>query len=259
MATKSPYYRAIGKEEEVFRSAYKCKLPLLLKGPTGCGKTRLVEKMANELSTRLVQVVCNEDTSATDLLGRYLLKGGDTIWQEGPVTRAVREGHFLYLDEIAEAREDVVVLLHSLSDHRRQLFLDRSHESIAAPDAFQLIISFNPGYQTRMRRLKPSTRQRFVSLELSYPPVEIETEILAAETGANLSLCKSLAQLALRIRNMSELQLDETVSTRLLVNTALLIKQGLAPRLSADVGIVQALTDDLEVAQPLKDLVSLHL
>jgi len=256
---ETPYYRAIGKEEEVFRTAYQCQLPLLLKGPTGCGKTRLVEKMASELSTQLIQVVCNEDTSATDLLGRYLLKGGDTIWQEGPVTRAVREGHLLYLDEIAEAREDVVVLLHSLSDHRRQLYLDRPHETISAPCSFQLIISFNPGYQTRMRRLKPSTRQRFVSIELDYPSVEIETEILLNETGAQKAVCKSLSELAARIRNMTELQLAETVSTRLLVNTALLIKQGLAPRLSADVGIVQALTDETEIAQPLRDLVSLHL
>jgi nitric oxide reductase NorQ protein len=254
----APYYRAVGKEEDVFRAARQCLLPLLLKGPTGCGKSRFVEKMAHESNVPFIQVACNEDTSATDLLGRYLLKGGETIWQDGPVTRAVRLGAILYLDEIAEAREDVVVLLHSLTDHRRELYLDRTHEVLRATPSFQVVVSFNPGYQTHYKSLKPSTRQRFVSIELGYPPREIETEILERESLAPRKTCLTLVDLGGKIRNLKDIQLKETVSTRLLVHAARVMEAGLPPRLSCDVSIVGALTDDHPTAEALRDLVALH-
>jgi nitric oxide reductase NorQ protein len=255
---RPPYYRAVAKEEEVFRVARQCLLPLLLKGPTGCGKSRFVAKMAHESGAPFIQVACNEDTSATDLLGRYLLKGGETIWQDGPVTRAVRLGAILYLDEIAEAREDVVVLLHSLTDHRRELYLDRTHEVLHAGPSFQVVVSFNPGYQTHFRNLKPSTRQRFLSIEFGYPPSEIEAEILESETRASKKNCQILVDLATKIRNMKDIQLKETISTRLLVHTAKAMNAGLGPRLSCEVGIIHALTDDRPTAEALRDLVALY-
>jgi nitric oxide reductase NorQ protein len=214
----APYYRPLASEVDVFRAARRSHLSVLLKGPTGCGKSRFVEFMACEAKTPFTQVVCNEDTSATDLLGRYLLKGGETIWQDGPVTRAVRQGAILYLDEIAEAREDVVVLLHSLTDHRRELYLDRTHEVIRAPDSFQVVVSFNPGYQSHFRGLKSSTRQRFVSIEFSYPSIEIEAEIIAQEAQSSIKLAHNLARLAQKIRQINTIQVKETVSTRLLVH-----------------------------------------
>jgi len=214
--------------------------------------------MAHESKAPFIQIACNEDTSATDLLGRYLLKGGETIWQDGPVTRAVRLGAILYLDEIAEAREDVVVLLHSLTDHRRELYLDRTHEVLKATLSFQVVVSFNPGYQTHFRNLKPSTRQRFLSLEFGYPSKEIEAEILERETGAPKKTSQTLVDLATKIRNMKDIQLKETISTRLLVHTAKVMMEGLAPRLSCEVGIIHSLTDDRPTADALRDLVALH-
>jgi nitric oxide reductase NorQ protein len=254
----APFYQPVGKEVDVFKAARACQLPVLLKGPTGCGKSRFVEAMAYEVDAPFIQVACNEDTSATDLLGRYLLKGGETLWQDGPVTRAVREGAVLYLDEIAEAREDVVVLLHSLTDHRRQLYLDKTQETLTANASFQVIVSFNPGYQTHFRGLKPSTRQRFVSIEFSYPPKDIELLILERETQADTKTCLALVDLGTRIRNMKDIQLKETASTRLLVHSAKLIGSGLPPRLACDVGIVGALSDDAAISEALRDLISLH-
>lgn len=252
------YYQPIGEEVEIFRQAYTLRLPLLLKGPTGCGKSRFVEAMAHEKKQPLIHVSCNEDTSASDLMGRYLIKGGDTVWIDGPVTRAVRSGGILYLDEIAEAREDVIVVLHSLTDHRREIYLDRTNEKITAPKNFMLIASFNPGYQSRLKELKPSTRQRFVTLAFSYPDQKIESEIVAKESGLDLKASEKLVALAHKIRNLNELQLRETVSTRLLVYTAKLIKVGLHPRLAAEAGIVQVLADEPDTSQALIDLVNLH-
>lgn len=254
----APYYRPIRNEVQVFRAAREQRLPVLLKGPTGCGKTRFVEFMAAELDAPLVQVACNEDTTASDLLGRYLLKGGDTIWQDGPVTRAVRAGALLYLDEIAEAREDVIVLLHSLTDHRRELYLDRTNETLKAPSAFQVVISYNPGYQRGMKELKPSLRQRFVALSFNYPSAEIEAEVLAHETGCKPEVAAKLVALARQIRSMGDLAVRETASTRLLVNAAKLHQSGLDLRSACQVGIADTLADDEDLLQPVRDLISLR-
>ncbi len=253
----APYYRPTGSEVEAFRHAYQCHLPLLLKGPTGCGKSRFVEAMAAEQGRELVTVACNDETSATDLLGRWIVRGGDTIWQDGPVTRAVRRGAVLYLDEIAEAREDVIVVLHPLSDHRRQLFLDRIDETIDAPPGFMLIVSYNPGYRRGVRELKPSTRQRFVSLRFDYPMEDAEAEILRAEASAPPAIAKKLVTFAQKIRKLEELGLSETVSTRQLVSAAVLIRNGLPPRLACNVAIVQPLTDDGDVARAIQDIADL--
>ena len=231
----------------------------MLKGPTGCGKTRFVEAMAHELGRPLVTVACNDDTSATDLLGRFLVKGGDTVWQDGPVTRAVRQGAILYLDEIAEAREDVVVVLHPLSDHRRELFVDRTGETLPAPAEFMLIVSFNPGYRRGFRELKPSTRQRFVGVQFDYPAEAVEAEIVAAETGVDKGVATKLSKLAAKIRALDELNLAETISTRLLVQTAVLIREGMEPRSACQAGLVAPLTDDAAMIEALSDVVAFSL
>lgn len=252
-----PFYRATGSEIEVFRHAYANRLPLMLKGPTGSGKSRFVEAMAAETGRPLIQVSCNDETSATDLLGRHLIKGGDTVWQDGPVTRAVRQGAILYLDEIAEAREDVIVVLHSLTDHRREIYLDRLNESVKAPKEFMLIVSFNPGYQKGLKEMKPSTRQRFVGLSFDYPRPEIESEIIVRETELDHDVAKKLVRYAGKIRNLHELGLAETASTRLLVDAGHLIRSGLPARLACDVAVVQPLTDDAETITALRDLAAL--
>lgn len=257
MKTK-PYYQIIGREREIFSAAHRLRLPVLLKGPTGCGKTRFVETMAFELGLEFITVSCNEDTSAADLVGRYILKGGDTLWQDGPVTRAVRSGALLYLDEIAEAREDVIVLLHSLTDHRRELYLDRTNEILKAPPSFQLVVSFNPGYQTHFKKLKPSTRQRMITLAFKYPEFNSEIEIVRVESGADLKVCERLVGMAKQIRSASNLSLKETISTRLLIYGASLIKEGLEERLACEVGIFQAMTDEPETLSALQDLAALH-
>lgn len=254
---KAPYYRDIAGERELFRHAHTQHLPLLLKGPTGSGKSRFVEAMAHELGRPLVTVSCHEDTSATDLLGRFLVRGGDTVWQDGPLTRAVREGAILYLDEIAEAREDVVVVIHPLTDHRREVYVDKTNERLVAPPEFMLVVSFNPGYQRRIKELKPSTRQRFLAMSFGYPAPDVETEVLENETGIERAVAKKLVQVAGRIRGLEELGLTETVSTRLLVYAARMIRAGVPPRLACDVAIAEPLTDDAEVAQSIRDLVAL--
>ena len=257
-APSAPYYRAVFQEVSVFEHAYGNRLPLLIKGPTGCGKSRFVEHMAHRLGRPLITVACHEDTAAADLLGRYLVQGGDTVWQDGPVTRAVRRGAVLYLDEIAEARQDVIAVLHPLSDHRRQLFLDRRDETLTAPAEFMLVASYNPGYQQRLKDLKPSLRQRFLGLSLGYPEKSIETEIIARESGVDASIAAKLVALAHKLRNLQELGMTEVVSTRLLVSTARLIHAGLGPRLACDVGVIQPLSDDAEVVTALRELAALH-
>ncbi len=252
-----PYYRAVKKECEVFEHAFRHKLPLLLKGPTGTGKSRFVEHMAAKLGVELITVSCHDETSAVDLLGRYLIKGHETIWQDGPLTRAVREGKMIYLDEIAEARPDTIVVLHSLTDYRRELYLERHNETLKAPESFMLIASFNPGYQKGFKELKASTRQRFVSVHFDYPQVEVETEIVLQESGVESARAKRLVQIAGKIRNLVELGLTESVSTRLLVDAAKLMKSGLSERLSCEVAIVEPLTDDRETVRALNDLVAL--
>lgn len=254
-----PYYRPVGRECEVFRLASANRLPLLLKGPTGCGKSRFVEAMAAELGRPLVTVACNEETSAADLLGRWLVVGGDTVWQDGPVTRAVRTGAILYLDEVAEAREDVIVVLHPLTDHRRQLHLDRHDETIAAPPTFMLVASFNPGYRRGPKELKPSTRQRFLALQFEYPEEGVEVEIVCREASADAPLARRLVLLGRKIRSLGELGLAETVSTRLIVMAARLVGAGLSPRLAARVTMVEPLTDDPVTIRALEDVVDLML
>lgn len=254
-----PYYRPIRRECEVFSHAFSHQLPLLLKGPTGTGKSRFVEFMAETLKVGLITVSCHDETSAVDLLGRYLVKGHDTYWQDGPLTRAVREGKIIYLDEIAEARPDTLVVIHSLTDHRRELYLERHNESLKAPPQFMLVASFNPGYQRSFKELKPSTRQRFISLHFDYPKPEVEIEILHAETKVDLSIAKSLVTIANKVRNLVELGLAESVSTRLLVDAAKLIGAGLPPRLACEVAIAEPLSDDRQTIRALNDLISLIL
>lgn len=256
---KNTFYKVIGKEQEIFEHSFSNKLPLLLKGPTGTGKSRFVEYMAEKLGKKLYTVACHEETSSTDLIGRYIIKGNETVWIDGPMTRAVKEGAFLYLDEIAEARPDIIVALHSLTDHRRTLFIDKTGETVAADENFMLIATYNPGYQKGFKELKPSTRQRFVSLSFNYPDNKLESEILLEETGIDDDTAKKLVKLGSKIRNLTELGLAETVSTRLLVDAALLIKSGLPQRLSCDVAIAEPLTDDEDTLTALKDLISLSI
>lgn len=259
MGSARPFYREVGREREQFLAATRQKLPILLKGPTGCGKSRFVEAMAHELGLSLVTVACNEDTSASDLIGRYLIQGGETVWVDGPVSRALRSGALLYLDEIAEAREDVVVVLHSITDHRRELYVDRTNETLKAPAQFQLVVSLNPGYQRGLKEMKPSTRQRFVALAFSYPGVDIETEIVASESGLPAAEVKRMVELAHQIRRMEELPVRETVSTRLLVYAAKLVVAGLHPREACALALVGPLTDERETAEALNELVALRL
>ena len=252
-----PWYRPVGNEEAVFQHAYAARLALLLKGPTGCGKSRFVEAMAARVGRPLVTVACNDETSAADLVGRWLVKGGDTVWQDGPVTRAVRTGAILYLDEIAEAREDVIVVLHPLSDYRRRLYIDRNDEELQATPEFMMVVSFNPGYRRGLKELKPSTRQRFVALEFGYPPADVEAEIVQTESGVAAGVARGLVAYAAKVRALEELALAETVSTRLLVTAGQLIAGGLAPRAACQVAIVQPLTDDETAARTLQDLADL--
>ncbi len=253
----TPYYRPVGNEADIFGHAFRNRLPLMLKGPTGCGKSRFVEAMAAGLGRPLVQVSCHDETSATDLLGRYLVQGGDTVWQDGPVTRAVREGAILYLDEIAEAREDVIVVLHPLTDHRRQIYLDRRNEVIHAPPEFMLVVSYNPGYQRGLKELKPSTRQRFLGIDFQYPQPEVEAEIVGTEAQSDPAMARKLVSFAQKVRKLQELGLAETVSTRLLVDAAILIRSGLGARTACDAGIIQPLTDDPDTKAALRDLAAL--
>lgn len=251
------WYRPVADEVSVFERAFAQRLPVLLKGPTGCGKTRFVESMSERLDRPLITVACNDETSAADLVGRWLVRGGDTVWQDGPATRAVKQGAILYLDEVAEAREDVVVLLHPLTDHRRRLYLDRNDEVLEAPPGFMVVASFNPGYRRGLKELKPSTRQRFVSLQFGYPPEAVEVEVLTGETGLDEKQARRLVAWANKVRAQDSLALAETVSTRLLVMAARLMAAGLPPRVAGQVALVQPLTDDAPTARALQDLVDL--
>ncbi|MCP5021392.1 MAG: CbbQ/NirQ/NorQ/GpvN family protein [bacterium] len=255
--TELPFYCPVGGEVDLFERCYSQRLPLMLKGPTGCGKTRFVEHMAARLGKPLITVPCHDDTSAADLLGRWLVKGGDTVWQDGPVTRAVREGAILYLDEIAEARPDVVVAIHPLTDHRRHLFVDRRGEELTATDGFMLVVSFNPGYQRGWKELKPSTRQRFVAASFDYPAPDLEASILANETDCDEKVALRLVKLGNKLRELDELGLAERASTRLLVDAAHLITSGMPPRSACIAAIVEPLSDDPEILEALGEVVSL--
>lgn len=278
IAREEPYYLPVGDEVAVFEAAYRQKIPVLLKGPTGCGKTRFVESMAwrlgqplavvkdkdkaareqggNHIGRPLVTVACHEDLTASDLVGRYLLEGDSTRWIDGPLTRAVRGGAICYLDEIVEARKDTTVLIHPLTDHRRILPIEKRATILEADPGFLLVISYNPGYQSALKDLKHSTRQRFVSLEFTYPSRELETQIVAHEAGLDHQTANDLAKLGEKVRNLTEHGLQEGVSTRLLIYAGKLIQEGIPPRRACQVAVVWALTDDADVQRSVEEVVS---
>ncbi len=251
----APYYAPQGDECALFEHAAAARLPLLLKGPTGCGKTRLVEHMAARLGRPLVTVSCHDDLSAADLVGRHLIVGGDTLWSDGPLARAVRQGAICYLDEVVEARKDTTVVLHPLADDRRVLPIERTGELVPAAPGFMLVVSYNPGYQNALKGLKPSTRQRFVALSLGYPKAEIERRIVATEGGVDDGVAAQLVRLAQAMRRLTDHDLEETASTRLLVMAARLHAGGLPLRAAAHAAIVEALTDDAETIAALDEVV----
>jgi len=250
-----PHYVAVGDESAVFEHAFRNRLPLLLKGPTGCGKTRFDTHMAARLGLPLQTVSCHDDLTASDLTGRYLLKGGETVWQDGPLTRAVRAGGICYLDEVVEARKDVTVVLHPLTDDRRILPLDRTGEILEAPDDFMLVVSYNPGYQNILKSLKPSTRQRFLAMEFDFPPLDREIEIVAKESGLGADRVRPLVMLAGKLRGLKGQDLEEGISTRLLVYCATLIRDGMAIDTAIRVAMIEPLSDDPDVKTGLEDLV----
>lgn len=254
-----PFYLPKSNECALFEHAFANCLPLLLKGPTGCGKTRFVAHMAARLGRPLYTVSCHDDLTAADLTGRYLLKGGDTVWTDGPLTRAVREGAICYLDEVVEARKDTTVVLHPLADDRRVLPIERTGEQLAAPPEFMLVISYNPGYQSLLKSLKPSTRQRFIALTLGYPAPAVEEAILRTEAGASPQLATTLVRLGTALRQLTDQDLEETASTRLLVMAARLVAAGAPLRAACQAAIVQALSDDADTVAALHELLRVVL
>jgi nitric oxide reductase NorQ protein len=256
---QAPYYIAQGYEVSVFEQCHARNLAVMLKGPTGCGKTRFVEYMAWRLKRPLVTVSCHDDLSASDLTGRYLVRGGATVWQDGPLTRAVRLGAICYLDEVVEARQDSIVVIHPLTDHRCILPIDKTGELIEAAPGFQMVISYNPGYQHVLKDMKPSTRQRFVALEFDFPPPEHEIEIVAHESGVERAMAHTLVALAGRIRGLHDRGLGEVPSTRLLVATARLIANGIPPRNACYAGLISPLSDDPALVAAMRDLANLML
>ncbi|MAD01829.1 MULTISPECIES: CbbQ/NirQ/NorQ/GpvN family protein [Pseudomonas] len=253
------FYQAAGNEVELFERADHFGLPLLIKGPTGCGKTRFVQHMAERLGRKLYTVACHDDLTSADLVGRHLIGAQGTYWQDGPLTRAVREGAICYLDEIIEARKDITVVVHPLADDRRLLPLDATGELLQAAPGFMLVVSYNPGYRNLLKGLKPSTRQRFVALSFDYPHTELETHIVCRESGLAPPQAEQLVRLAQALRQLGEHDLEEAPSTRLLIHAARLIQAGLAPLDACRVGICEALTDDAVALQALHDIAALHL
>ena len=250
-----PHYAEQGRECTLFEQAWRQRLPVLIKGPTGCGKTRFVEHMAARLGRPLVTVSCHDDLSAADLVGRHLIGQGNTVWADGPLSRGVREGAIVYLDEVVEARKDTTVVLHPLADDRRVLPIERTGELLKAPPEFMLVISYNPGYQNLLKGLKPSTRQRFTALTLGYPTPAVERAILEREGHASPALAARLVQLAQALRRLTDHDLEETASTRLLVMAARLVASGLPLREACHAAVVDALTDDLDTLQALDEVV----
>ena len=271
---EEPFYLPISDEVELFSAAFKQHIPVLLKGPTGVGKTRFVEYMAWKMgrpltvvkegesgdetmeALPLVTVACHEDLTASDLVGRYLLEGGETRWIDGPLTRAVKAGAICYLDEIVEARKDTTVIIHPLTDHRRILPMEKKGQLLEAAEGFLLVISYNPGYQSALKDLKHSTRQRFISIDFGHPPKEIEAQIIAHESGIDTETSDSLAKLGEKVRNLKEHGLSEGVSTRLLIYAGRLMEEGISARRACQVAVVWALTDDIDVQRSIEEVVS---
>lgn len=251
----APYYHPTGDEIAQFEAAYAARLPVMLKGPTGCGKTRFVEHMAWRLGRPLITVACNEDTAASDLTGRFLLNASGTYWQDGPLAVAARAGALCYLDEVVEARQDTVVAIHPLTDARRSLPLDRRNELLRAHDDFQLVISYNPGYQRMLKDLKPSTKQRFVAIAFSYPAPAIEADIVMHEGGITREVAVQLVAAAGKMRNLKGHGLDEGASTRTLVYAATLIAKGIAPLTACQMALVQPISDDPDMLEALGSVV----
>ena len=259
MTSERPYYRPVGNEERVFKAACAQQLPVLLKGPTGCGKTRFVEAMAHDLGRPLITVACHDDLTTADLVGRYLLRGGDTEWVDGPLTRAVREGAICYLDEVVEARQDTTVVLHPLADHRRQLPIERLGETLTAAPGFCLVVSYNPGYQSVLKDLKDSTRQRMVAIEFDYPAEDVEIGIVAAESGTSRQRAADLVRFAQAIRRLDVPGIREVSSTRVLIAAARLAEAGLPLTEAAEAAVVAPLSDDRAVGAALRKLLQLYL
>ena len=252
----APYYVATGDEIAVFETCHARRLSMMLKGPTGCGKTRFVEHMAWRLARPLVTVACHDDLSASDLTGRYIIRGNETVWQDGPLTLAARAGAICYLDEIIEARTDTIVVIHPLTDDRRLLPLDKTGEIVEAAPGFQLVISYNPGYQHGLKDLKPSTRQRFVALEFDFPGPDVEAEIVAHEGGVERSTAVALVSLTSRLRQLGDRGLAEVPSTRLIVATARLLASGIPMRTACRTALLGPLTDDPDLLAAMHDLVT---
>ena len=249
--TEEPYYRAIGDEVQTFDAAYMVRMPMMLKGPTGCGKTRFVEYMAWKLGRPLITLACNEDMTASDLVGRYLLDADGTRWQDGPLTLAVRYGAICYLDEVVEARQDTTVVIHPLTDARRVLPLEKKNELIHAHPDFQLVISYNPGYQSILKDLKQSTKQRFGALDFGYPTRDIEIEIVIHESGVGAEIAGKLVTIAERARNLKGHGLEEGISTRMLIYAGSLIAQGVEPVSACHVTLIKPITDDADIRDAL--------
>ena len=249
-----PFYRPTADECDVFEAAWRLKAPVLLKGPTGCGKTRFVRHMAARLELPLFTVACHDDLAAADLTGRHLLKGGETQWADGPLTEAIRKGGICYLDEVVEARKDVTVVIHPLTDDRRILPLERTGELLHAPESFMLVASYNPGYQHVLKSLKPSTRQRFIAIDFDFPSPDVEAEIVARESGLNHEHCALLVRLAGRLRALKGQDLEEGASTRLVVYCAALMHGGMSIERAVRAALIEPLSDDEDVKKGLTDV-----
>jgi nitric oxide reductase NorQ protein len=254
-----PYYKAIGGEEAVFKAAYRQGLALVLKGPTGCGKTRFVEAMAHDLGRPLITVACHDDLTTADLVGRFLLQGDETVWVDGPLTRAVREGAICYLDEVVEARQDTTVVLHPLADHRRQLPIERLGITLDASPGFGLVVSYNPGYQSVLKDLKDSTRQRMVAIEFGFPAADVEEGIVAHEAGVDGATAAELVRFGQAIRRLETGGLREVASTRVLIAAGRLVVEGLTMREAARAAITGPLTDDRAVGNALNEMIEIYL
>lgn len=254
----TPFYQPQDNEVELFEQSWRHGMPVLIKGPTGCGKTRFVQYMAQRLGLPLYTVACHDDLSATDLVGRHLIGAAGTWWQDGPLTRAVREGGICYLDEIVEARQDTAVVLHPLADDRRQLYIERTGETLQAPPTFMLVVSYNPGYQNLLKGMKPSTRQRFVALRFDYPPPDQERHIVAAEAGVDEALAARIVELGQALRRLEHHDLEEVASTRLLIFAARMMRSGMAPREACRSCLAEPLSDDPQTVAALMDVVDVH-